>query len=73
MIFYVHALLLFTKYKTYIFENIFRKPILGVLLEKEVKMQDYSFVAQGSYDVVYGLDLNLCSDVMYVYNGPCHV
>ena len=36
-------------------------------------MQDHSFVAQGPYDVVYGIYLNLYRNVMYVYNGPCHV
>ena len=72
MIFYVHELLLFTKRKTYIFEKYFQEAN-SRSLEKKVKMQDHSFVAQGPYDIVYGLDPNSSSNVKYVYNGPCNV
>ena len=69
--FYINALLLFTKQLAYVFKNHFQEENLR---SREGSWHaNFSFVAPGPYDIVYGLNPSLCSDVMYVYNGPCYV
>ena len=61
MVFYVHALLLFTKELAYVFKNKFQEA--NTKSHKGNQRADFSFVAEKPYDVLYRLCLMLCRNV----------